>query len=285
MCKATFEAEREGKVVPASKLRQLLAVGAEPMDTNLLELFGQADWEAFHRAVQQLCYADNAMSLLLRLAGGTGGSAVIAASFRAFAAATELEPEQEKEKEKNEDGSAGSSIAALSASASAVDEKAASEADADGTGDADIDGAASGDPSSGGGSRDPFSSFSAIEFGDTGRGRRQFSAAARPIEMLVRRKCLRQDLVDVMEVSAFRGLPRVARPSVLLTPSLTFGLGLSSQACFGGGFWNLLYRSTDHGLSFDLLCHRLIGYEGPTLIVIKDTEGHVFGAFCHNDKG
>ncbi|KAF1330262.1 hypothetical protein FI667_g5459, partial [Globisporangium splendens] len=41
-----------------------------------------------------------------------------------------------------------------------------------------------------------------------------------------------------------------------------------------------LYTSAQDGLSFNRLCFHLLGYTGPTLVVIQNTEGAVFGMFC-----
>jgi len=43
--------------------------------------------------------------------------------------------------------------------------------------------------------------------------------------------------------------------------------------------WHRLYTSSDDGLSFNRLQNALLGYGGPTLIVIRSTDGCVFGAF------
>eukprot|EP01122_Echinamoeba_exundans_P011447 TRINITY_DN4555_c0_g1_i1.p1 TRINITY_DN4555_c0_g1~~TRINITY_DN4555_c0_g1_i1.p1 ORF type:complete len:486 (+),score=67.61 TRINITY_DN4555_c0_g1_i1:490-1947(+) len=43
--------------------------------------------------------------------------------------------------------------------------------------------------------------------------------------------------------------------------------------------WKLLYNSTAHGHSLNRFVHHVVGYAGPTLMFIRDTEGHLFGAF------
>jgi len=53
--------------------------------------------------------------------------------------------------------------------------------------------------------------------------------------------------------------------------------------------WRFLYSSKSHSLSMDELMGRIC-YKGPTIIVIKDTEGHMFGAhasssWCNTDDG
>ncbi len=41
-----------------------------------------------------------------------------------------------------------------------------------------------------------------------------------------------------------------------------------------------LFSSFHHGESYSMLCKQLVGCQGPTLIVAKDTDGYVFGAFA-----
>ena len=40
-----------------------------------------------------------------------------------------------------------------------------------------------------------------------------------------------------------------------------------------------LFSSSKHGESFSTFCKVLVGCTGPTLIVVKDKDGHVFGGF------
>jgi hypothetical protein len=46
-----------------------------------------------------------------------------------------------------------------------------------------------------------------------------------------------------------------------------------------GGSWYRLYTSSHDGLSFNRLQNSLLGYAGPTLIIIRATNGGIFGAF------
>mmetsp|Transcript_16065 Transcript_16065/g.46245 ORF Transcript_16065/g.46245 Transcript_16065/m.46245 type:complete len:710 (-) Transcript_16065:76-2205(-) len=46
-----------------------------------------------------------------------------------------------------------------------------------------------------------------------------------------------------------------------------------------GGWWHRLYTSESDGLSFNRLQLSLLGYAGPTLIIIRSTNGGIFGAF------
>ncbi|KAL6079584.1 hypothetical protein QOT17_000693 [Balamuthia mandrillaris] len=43
--------------------------------------------------------------------------------------------------------------------------------------------------------------------------------------------------------------------------------------------WRLLYSSGDHGNSFNRFCHYVLGYEGPSVMLIRDMNGHLFGAY------
>ncbi|XP_069492344.1 MTOR-associated protein MEAK7 isoform X2 [Ambystoma mexicanum] len=43
--------------------------------------------------------------------------------------------------------------------------------------------------------------------------------------------------------------------------------------------WRLLFATWAHGESFSQLCAQIV-YQGPTLLVVKDTEGHLFGGFA-----
>ncbi|KAE8895904.1 hypothetical protein PF005_g180 [Phytophthora fragariae] len=44
-----------------------------------------------------------------------------------------------------------------------------------------------------------------------------------------------------------------------------------------------LYTSAQDGLSFNRLSYHILGYSGPTLTVIRDTQGAVFGMFCDTE--
>eukprot|EP00939_MAST-03C_sp_MAST-3C-sp1_P002040 g2040.t1 len=82
-----------------------------------------------------------------------------------------------------------------------------------------------------------------------------------------------------------RGLPgpaRVFRWPLLGAKSVlrredVFSLAMCAESLQGR--WDLLY-DVSHGRSFDRLCFDLLGYAGPTLVVIRDQKGNVFGAFA-----
>ncbi|EEY69393.1 uncharacterized protein PITG_05622 [Phytophthora infestans T30-4] len=44
-----------------------------------------------------------------------------------------------------------------------------------------------------------------------------------------------------------------------------------------------LYTSAQDGLSFNRLSYHILGYSGPTLTIIRDTQGAVFGMFCDTE--
>lgn len=46
-----------------------------------------------------------------------------------------------------------------------------------------------------------------------------------------------------------------------------------------GGSWHRLYTSANDGLSFNRLQNALLGYGGPTLLILRSTGGGIFGAF------
>eukprot|EP00977_Amphora_coffeiformis_P029305 scaffold39887_cov229-Amphora_coffeaeformis.AAC.7 len=74
--------------------------------------------------------------------------------------------------------------------------------------------------------------------------------------------------------------PRLTHPSVFFdtpTSSLLFKLGCLTASL--SGTYYRLYTSASDGLSFNRLIHALLGYGGPTLLVIQSTDGAVFGAY------
>ena len=45
------------------------------------------------------------------------------------------------------------------------------------------------------------------------------------------------------------------------------------------GTWERLYSSDENGMSFNRVAHHILGYRGPTAIVLRDTAGFVFGFY------
>ena len=43
--------------------------------------------------------------------------------------------------------------------------------------------------------------------------------------------------------------------------------------------WRLLFATSCHGKSFTTFLHRIV-YQGPTILLVKDREGAVFGGFA-----
>jgi hypothetical protein len=43
--------------------------------------------------------------------------------------------------------------------------------------------------------------------------------------------------------------------------------------------WRLLFATSCHGKSFTTFLHRIV-YQGPTILLIKDRDGAVFGGFA-----
>jgi hypothetical protein len=59
-------------------------------------------------------------------------------------------------------------------------------------------------------------------------------------------------------------LPKLLSPSFILTSNHTvFGLALASP-CLQGA-WTRLYTSEENGLSFNRICHHILGYRGTFL--------------------
>ena len=56
--------------------------------------------------------------------------------------------------------------------------------------------------------------------------------------------------------------------------------GLSIHSAMLQGDWNRLYASSIDGLHFQQLAHALVGYDGPTVLLLQDEAGAVFGAFA-----
>jgi hypothetical protein len=79
-------------------------------------------------------------------------------------------------------------------------------------------------------------------------------------------------------------MPRLDAPTAVAEPEDIFALALASSTFQRE--WNRLYCSDDDGMSFNRLYKAVAGYQGPTLVCIKDTRGAVFGALADNgDQG
>ena len=74
-------------------------------------------------------------------------------------------------------------------------------------------------------------------------------------------------------------LPATLLSNILL-PSHVFLLAMSHPKLLlkdCASVWQCLYSDQKDGTNFNTFCDSLIGYDGPTLVVVQDTAGHVFG--------
>eukprot|EP00750_Incisomonas_marina_P019757 INCI3617.4.p1 GENE.INCI3617.4~~INCI3617.4.p1 ORF type:complete len:403 (-),score=68.04 INCI3617.4:99-1307(-) len=72
--------------------------------------------------------------------------------------------------------------------------------------------------------------------------------------------------------------PKVFAQSHLLRPADILALSLVSAGMQDD--WSLAYSSARDGLSFNRLTNGIMGYDGPTLFVIRNEAGEIFGAFA-----
>lgn len=45
------------------------------------------------------------------------------------------------------------------------------------------------------------------------------------------------------------------------------------------GVWERIYSSQDNGLSFSRIAYYILNYEGPTVMLVRDTGGTIFGFY------
>ena len=297
--KAVFAALADGGSaggsIPECRIRDLLAFdgaasGAlfhERLVSRFIPDGGVCRWADFLGAVEQILYADSAARLFLDLAVGVAEDATATNVVNADAAAD--------------------AATLTDATAAAVHlahnlyiaSQGISESEA-----ADVEGKDDAAPSSAGDQASSSSTAAAtssassdqrntLTLQPSANPRRTalelFPSLGKPLLLFIRARCLRQAPAQMLDVVGINPVPsfiaRTGGGSVLLTPGHRFALSMASQACARSPVWQLLYRSTDHGLSFDMLCHHLVGYEGPTLLVLRSTEGHLFGGFADHAKG
>jgi len=72
--------------------------------------------------------------------------------------------------------------------------------------------------------------------------------------------------------------PSIIQESVL-KPEVVYALSCSSSVFNGEKPWQRLFTTRTQGMSFELLSESIIGYGGPTLLVIRDTLGNIFGGY------
>lgn len=74
--------------------------------------------------------------------------------------------------------------------------------------------------------------------------------------------------------------PKLSEDSTFFTePASPLLFSFASLSSSLGGSWYRLYTSSHDGLSFNRLQNALLGYAGPTLLIIRATNGGIFGAF------
>ncbi|CAI5745553.1 unnamed protein product [Peronospora destructor] len=76
-------------------------------------------------------------------------------------------------------------------------------------------------------------------------------------------------------------MPRLSHRSAILARS--HFVALSTVTTSMQTSLSRLYTSLQDGLSFNRLSYHILGYSGPTLTVIQDAEGAVFGMFCDTE--
>ncbi|XP_068788921.1 oxidation resistance protein 1 isoform X5 [Struthio camelus] len=81
-----------------------------------------------------------------------------------------------------------------------------------------------------------------------------------------------------LEPEAFR--PNLSDPSELLQPEQIEKLTKSLPPRTIGYPWTLIYSTAKHGMSLKTLYRTMLGLDTPVLLVIKDSDGQVFGALA-----
>ncbi|NXN08626.1 OXR1 protein, partial [Indicator maculatus] len=81
-----------------------------------------------------------------------------------------------------------------------------------------------------------------------------------------------------LEPEAFR--PNLSDPSELLQPDQIEKLTKSLPPRTIGYPWTLVYSTAKHGMSLKTLYRTMLGLDTPVLLVIKDSDGQVFGALA-----
>ncbi|XP_068253384.1 oxidation resistance protein 1 isoform X7 [Nyctibius grandis] len=81
-----------------------------------------------------------------------------------------------------------------------------------------------------------------------------------------------------LEPEAFR--PNLSDPSELLQPEQIEKLTKSLPPRTIGYPWTLVYSTSKHGMSLKTLYRTMLGLDTPVLLVIKDSDGQVFGALA-----
>jgi len=75
--------------------------------------------------------------------------------------------------------------------------------------------------------------------------------------------------------------PRLCHSSPILGQNLMPHVALlATRTAKMHGPWVKLYNSQEDGISFNRVCHKILGYGGPTILLIRDTGGAVFGGLA-----
>ncbi|XP_004504071.1 uncharacterized protein [Cicer arietinum] len=86
-----------------------------------------------------------------------------------------------------------------------------------------------------------------------------------------------QPLKDVSGVPLVDHLPEIEEPSMLISNSLRNAVYNSLPTLIHGRKWLMLYSTWRHGISLSTLYRRSMLFPGPSLLVVGDRKGAVFG--------
>lgn len=85
------------------------------------------------------------------------------------------------------------------------------------------------------------------------------------------------NIQKIDEPDALNDLPEFSEPSLLLSENTRTALYASLPALVQGRKWMLLYSTWRHGISLSTLYRRSMLWPGPSLLVVGDRKGAVFG--------
>ncbi|CAJ2677053.1 unnamed protein product [Trifolium pratense] len=105
------------------------------------------------------------------------------------------------------------------------------------------------------------------------RGRDNFESDECGVEM----KSI-QKLKEVPSVDLVDRLPEISEPSMLISNSLRNAVYDSLPSLIHGRKWLMLYSTWKHGISLSTLYRRSLLLPGPSLLVVGDRKGAVFGS-------
>ncbi|XP_040402655.1 oxidation resistance protein 1 isoform X9 [Cygnus olor] len=105
--------------------------------------------------------------------------------------------------------------------------------------------------------------------------------AAKEWEITTREDTISKQATNIktdLEPEAFR--PNLSDPSELLQPEQIEKLTKSLPPRTIGYPWTLAYSTAKHGMSLKTLYRTMLGLDTPVLLVIKDSDGQIFGALA-----